>query len=220
MWIGFKRILLMGDSMIGASSIPTILSSKLADNNIPADFVGDYTTAGNHIPADGFSGFHTYDMAKQLPLTEWTTFDGTHIPNHFLQNIPNVVVIQLGTNDAANAVSNNISPVGGYEKYMGQIVDYIRSNNPNIDIIIPMLIPSNNSQLDAEIQVLNAVIPGYAKSLNTSQYPNSKVVPSESVRSNWTNADLLSDGIHPSLSGQRKMVDAYYRALIFNHFLP
>jgi lysophospholipase L1-like esterase len=189
----------------------------LVDAGISAEFVGDKITGTNTVPAEGHGGFDTTLMARQLlEGNTWTELNGTQIPNNFANHIPDIVIIQLGTNDAINASEDGRNPVPTYEKYMKQIVDYLRSKNPSVKIIIPRLIPSQDKNYDAEIIKLNAVIPDFVRQLNSR---NSKVATTKDLRDGWEQKDF-SDNVHPGPTwGQPKIAKAYFDALMENEFL-
>ena len=207
----------MGDSLISLGKVPTYLSEELAAAGLPVEFVGDRQTRSNTVPAEGHGGFNTVLMARQL-LTEtvWTELNGTQIPNNFSRHIPDIVIIQLGTNDAINAYVGEWDPIPIYEKYMQQIVEFLRSKNPSVNIIIPRLIPCQVEKYDANVMKLNNIIPDFVTRLNTE---NSRIATTQDLRDIWTFNDFLYI-VHPNTSGQHKIAKfAYFDALVGNKYL-
>jgi hypothetical protein len=209
--------MLLGDSIIKLGKIPTYLSEDLAASGIRIDFVGDEMANGNTVPAEGHGGFDTTLMARELYQgTNWTELNGTQIPDNFSEHIPDIVIIQLGTNDALNASESGWNPVPIYEKYMKEIVDFLRSKNPNVKIVIPMLIPSGDKGCDAEVVKLNNDIPGFVAQLDTE---SSRVVTTKDLRADWKQDNFL-DFYHPDTSGQQKIAkEEYFDTLVENNYL-
>ena len=209
------KIMLLGDSMISLGRVPTYLSEDLTAVGLKAEFVGDKLTGTNTVPAEGHGGFNTVQMAQELVQEgAWRELNGTEIPNNFTKHIPDIVIIQLGTNDAINASEYGSNPIPVYKDYMGQIVDYLRSKNPSVKIIIPTLIPSQVKDYDAKIIMLNAIIPGFAASLDTK---DSRVITTQDLRNDWR-FDDFNDIVHPNTKGQKKIAQAYFDALVGNKY--
>jgi lysophospholipase L1-like esterase len=209
-------LMLLGDSLIALGKVPTYLSLELEAAGLPVEFVGDRQTGSNTVPAEGHGGFNTVLMAQQLLAeTTWTELNGTQIPNNFSKHIPDIVIIQLGTNDAINASEGGWSPIPTYERYMQKIVDYLRLKNPNVSIIIPRLIPCQVDEFDQNVKKLNDIIPDFVTRLNTE---NSRVVITRDLRDNWTMDDYL-DIVHPNKAGQQKIAKVYFEALVSNNLL-
>jgi lysophospholipase L1-like esterase len=211
------KILLLGDSMIAITKVPTCLSDLLKNSGIPADFVGDKTSFGNDVPTDGLGGFDTTLMLRQLTRgTDWTELNGTQFPDNFSDHIPDIVIIQLGTNDAINSITGKWDPVPIYNENMKGIVKFLRSKNPNVKIIIPMLIPSAWSNYTAKIDLINSDIPDLVKSLDE---PGSRVVTTVNLKGEWQSS-YFRDNVHPNDDGVQEMAKAYFDALVENQFVP
>jgi lysophospholipase L1-like esterase len=192
------------------------LSDLLKNSGIPADFVGDKTSFGNNVPTDGFGGFDTTLMLRQLTRgTDWTELNGTQFPDNFSEHIPDIVIVQLGTNDAINSSEYGNNPVPLYEKNMQQIVEYLRSKNPSVKIIIPMLIPSEWSDYTAKIDLINSDIPNLVESLDE---PGSRVVTTVNLKSVWQSS-YFRDNVHPNSNGAQEMAQTYFDALVENQLI-
>ena len=116
---------------------------------------------------------------------------------------PDIVLMHVGTNDAfqGNSTSSTISE-------LSQIIDVIRNDNPNVVILFAQLIPATSSL--SQIIDLNNNIPGLASSKNTSQSP---VVVVDKYTGFDANADTW-DGVHPNDTGEQKMSDKWYNAML------
>ena len=108
--------MLLGDSLVVLGKIPTYLSQELAAAKLSVEFVGDNQTTGNIVPAEGHGGFDTSLMARELfRESYWQELNGLQIPNNFSEHIPDIVIVQLGTNDAINASENASDPILSYD---------------------------------------------------------------------------------------------------------
>jgi lysophospholipase L1-like esterase len=210
------KILLLGDSLIVITKVPTYLYDLLREAGIPAEFVGDETSSGNIVPADGLGGFNTVQMLSELTKgTVWTRLNGTQFPNNFDVNIPDIVVIQLGTNDAINASEGSWNPVPTYRKYMQRIIEFLRSKNQNVQIVVSMLIPSQWPEYTAKIDLINSTIPNFVEMMDT---PDSPVVTTINLKDTWGVSDSC-DYVHPNNAGSQKIAQAYFDALVSNHLV-
>ncbi len=214
--ITIPKILLLGDSLIVLTRVPKYFSQLLRDTGVPAEFVGDEFSSGNDVPADGLGGFDTGLMLKQLTSeTVWTRLNGTQFPNNFDAHIPDIVVIQLGTNDAVNAAEGSWDPVPYYRKNMQKIIEFLRSRNPKVKIVVAMLIPSQWPEYTAKIDLINSAIPNFVTTMDT---PDSRVVTTVNLKETWEDLDF-SDNVHPNNSGSHKIAQAYSDALVNNHLV-
>jgi lysophospholipase L1-like esterase len=204
------KILLLGDSMFAATYVPTDLSTLFKDGGIDVNFVGDKMDAGGHIPIDGFSGFDTAKVLRQLQSTSWEA-GGVTYPNTISEHVPDIVVIQLGTNDLGIFKD----PVAEYTSDMSNIIQFLRSKNPRVEIIISTLIPSRNAPSDEKIKLINEAIPGLVQSMNL---PDSPVVATQDLRSEWKPGDFFDD-FHPNTSGSEKMAKNDFDTFVNNGFV-
>jgi lysophospholipase L1-like esterase len=204
------NILLLGDSMFAATYVPTDLSTLFKDAGIDVNFVGDKMDAGGHIPIDGFSGFDTAKILNQLQSPSWDA-GGVTYPNTISEHVPDIVVIQLGTNDLGVFKD----PVAEYKSDMLKIIQFLRSKNPHVEIIVSTLIPSKNAASDEKIILINNAIPDFVQSVNL---PGSPVVSTPDLRSEWKPGDFYDD-IHPNMIGSEKMAKNDFDTLVNNGFV-
>lgn len=204
------NILLLGDSMFAATYVPTDISSLLKNSGIDVNFIGDKKDAGGHIPIDGFSGFDTAKILSQLQSPSWEA-GGVTYPNTISEHVPDIVVIQLGTNDLGVFKD----PVAEYTSDISKIIQFLRSKNPRVEIIVSTLIPSRNADSDEKIKLINEAIPGLVLLLNL---PGSPVVATPDLRSEWKPGDFFDD-YHPNITGSEKMAKNDFDTLINNGFV-
>jgi lysophospholipase L1-like esterase len=204
------KILLLGDSMFAATYVPTDLSTLLNNAGIDVNFVGDKMDAGGHIPIDGFSGFDTAKILRQLQSNSWDA-GGVTYPNTISEHVPDIVIIQLGTNDLGIFKD----PVAEYTSDISNIIQFLRSKNPRVEIIVSTLIPSRNTPSDEKIKLINDAIPSIVQSI---YLPDSPVVATQDLRSEWKLGDFFDD-FHPNTTGSEKMAKNDFDTLLNNGFV-
>lgn len=210
------HILLLGDSLIALTKIPTMLENELKASGIPAEFVGDKYSFGNTTPADGLGGFNSLLMMRQLTdenITAWTELNGTSVDKHFSEHIPDIVILALGTNDVINLSEGGYDTPENYLEHMTKIIEYLRSKNPNVAVVVPKLILTQDARYNVNIIIFNKVIDELVAGMDTE---SSRVVTTRDLRNDWTAADFRDDVVHPSTAGQEKMTEAYFDALVDN----
>lgn len=116
---------------------------------------------------------------------------------------PDMALIHLGSNDMfqGQSVSSTINEIG-------RIIDKLRSANPKITILLAKVIPSTRS--NSRLKSLNNAIPGLASSKNTT---SSRVIVVDQ-NSGYSGSGDNYDGIHPSKSGEAKMANKWYNAMV------
>lgn len=115
---------------------------------------------------------------------------------------PDVVLLHLGSNDVFAGVPN-----GTIINNLSQIIDILRSVNPNVTVLMAQLIPDVDHA--AAINSLNTQIGALAGSKNTA---SSRVVAVDQYSGFNASTDTI-DGIHPNESGEKKMASRWYSAL-------
>ncbi|KAK0718540.1 SGNH hydrolase-type esterase domain-containing protein [Lasiosphaeria miniovina] len=141
---------------------------------------------------EGHPGYQAADIVAQNQLVDWLK-----------QNPADIVTMHLGTNDICQVSRKTPAIVAA----LGTLIDQMRASNPAMRIIMAQIIPL--PAVAKAVQELNAAIPALAASKNSTASPIWLV-------DQWTNftAADLKDGIHPSASGDVKMADGFYPALV------
>lgn len=220
-------ILLIGDSMFALTKIPTMLEAKLKAAGYQVEFVGDKYSYGNTTPADGLGGFNSLTMWRQLTgedpewnkshdANTWYELKGTTEEKHFLEHIPDIVILDLGSNDALNLAAGGYDTPENYLEHMTAIIRYLQSKNPNVMVVMSKLNPGFDAKYNANVPIFNKVIDQLVVSTPTE---TSKVVTTRDLGSDWKSEDLR-DIVHPSDSGQEKKTQAVFDALVDNGLAP
>jgi len=198
------KIMPLGDSITGNPGCwRAILWNRLQSSGYTnIDFVGtlnNATECGVTFDGDneGHGGYLATNIASQNQLPPWLAATN-----------PDVVMIQLGTND----VWNNIAPATILAAF-STLVDQMRANNPNMRILVAQILPMNPtgcSDCPQRVINFNAAIPVWASSKSTAQSPITVV-------DLWTGFDVAADttdGVHPNgTTGFQKVSDSWYPAV-------
>ncbi|KAK0724515.1 SGNH hydrolase-type esterase domain-containing protein [Lasiosphaeris hirsuta] len=142
---------------------------------------------------EGHPGFLAIDIVSKSQLVGWLK-----------ANPADIITVHLGTNDIyqRNIKTTDITTA------LGTLIDQMRTSNPATRIIVAQIIPLPAK--DKQVQELNSAIPALAASKNSTVSPVWVV----NQWTNFTTADLGSDRIHPSASGDIKIADKFYPALV------
>jgi lysophospholipase L1-like esterase len=191
------RVMPIGDSITSGSSLRDSyrrpLWHSLNDAGIDTDFVGSRNTP---VPNPDF------DLNHQ-GISGWTADDflqNGNIANWAQTYLPDVVLIHLGTNDMLNgeSVSSTIDEIG-------QIIDVVRSSNPEVIVLLAQIIPASGFSMVP----LNEAIPDLVASKDSATSP-------VRIVDQFTGFDATVDtvdGIHPNSGGEIKMAQKWFDAL-------
>ncbi len=197
------RVMPLGDSITGSPGCwRALLWNRLQTSGYTnVDFVGTLPPQGCGVTYDGdnegHGGYLATNIASQNMLPGWLS-----------ATLPDVVMMHLGTND----VWSNIAPATILASFT-TLVGQMRASNPNMRILVAQILPMNPStcaECGARVVAFNAAIPAWAAGLSTTASP---IV----VVDQWTGFDTAVDtydGVHPSDSGNVKISDRWYPALI------
>jgi lysophospholipase L1-like esterase len=161
-----------------------------------ADFTGsneDDATYGDSAQFDydtqheGWSGWTTYNILDSL--SGW-----------ILRQIPDIVLLHIGTNNSGESLDSVVNSVH-------KMIEVMRAGNPKIIILLAQIIPI----YEEENWVLpyNKMLDSLGRAANTDASP---IV----VVDHYSGTDIyddLPDGIHPNLTGNKKMAVKWLRML-------
>ncbi|RYP70706.1 hypothetical protein DL771_005310 [Monosporascus sp. 5C6A] len=142
---------------------------------------------------EGHSGFLAINIANQRQLVGWLQ-----------RNPADVITMHLGTNDI-----NQGRSVNDITAAFTTLVRDMRASNPRMKIIVAQIIPIAFGNANTQIQNLNRAIVPWAQGLNTTESPIWVV----DQYTGFGTSDLR-DGVHPSNSGDEKMANVWYPAII------
>ncbi len=197
------KIMPLGDSITGSPGCwRALLWARLQSagyTNI--DFVGTQPPQGCSVPYDG-------DSEGRGGLLATGAADPANLPTWLAANVPDIVMMHLGTNDVWSTTRSTSVILAAYTTMVGQM----RAANPNVKILVAQILPMNPTGCTTCPQGvidLDAAIPAWASGLTTSQSP---II----VVDQWTGFNPATDtvdGVHPNDLGNQKISDKWYPAL-------
>lgn len=219
------RILPLGDSITQAvaerASYRYPLWRKLVDSGLAFDFVGSMQKhldlhGGGTPPQPDYKG-RSFDRDHEGHFG-WTADEiingrafgngsGTGRLAGWMQGYDaDIALVHLGTNDVFSDES-----VESTADELKEIIRILRRDNPAVAILLAKLIPVERaSDAPGPIESLNEMIPQVAKAMHTDRSP---VI----VVDQYTGFDPAADtydGVHPNESGEKKMAQRWFDAIM------
>ncbi|SHJ21018.1 GDSL-like Lipase/Acylhydrolase family protein [Nocardiopsis flavescens] len=197
------RIMPLGDSITGSPGCwRALLWRDLADAGQEADFVGTlpgdgcgFAYDGDH---EGHGGYLVTNVAAQGLLPGWLEHAD-----------PDTVLMHFGTNDVWSGV-----PTAGILAAYDTLLAQMRAHDPGIRLLVAQIIPMDPDRscgtCGQGVRDLNAALPDWAAANTTPESP-------VTVVDQWTGFDTdedTYDGVHPSASGDRRIADRWFAALV------
>ncbi|SPO07483.1 related to acetylxylan esterase [Cephalotrichum gorgonifer] len=188
-----------GDSITDYGCWRALVWEMFQQSGHDVEFVGSRTseTACGGLVYDrdheGHPGYAAAGIASQNQLVDWLR-----------QNPADIITMHLGTND----ILQRRGPTSAILEAFSTMVGQMRDSNPSMMIIVAQIIPL--PQYAAAVDELNASIPAWAASVNSTRSP-------VYVVDQWTGLDPstdLYDGVHLTESGELKVADRFYSALV------
>ena len=223
------KVLPLGDSITSGRFEPSYRHKlKLltdASSTVNLDFIGTLDSLGPPVgfadlQHEGWSGRTAHDILNEVHPDSTT---GQSIIDHALATLetPDIALVHLGTNNLLFTFPNiNLnSIITDAVNDLNDIVAKLRAKNPNMVILIAQIIPiatdSPNSIPEFEsgapnIPPYNVAIAQLVRDLNTTSSP---VITVDQFTGFQQAVDLLSDGIHPAVSGEQKIAQQWFNAL-------
>ncbi|KAH6858763.1 SGNH hydrolase-type esterase domain-containing protein [Alternaria alternata] len=144
---------------------------------------------------EGHSGFLAIDIANKNQLDGWLK-----------TNPADVITMHLGTNDIVQQNKAVTDIIAAFTKLIGTM----RTSNPKMKIIVAQIIPLGIGNYNGKVQELNRAIVPWAQGLNTTQSPIWVV----DQYTGFSGSADLRDGVHPNDSGDVKMANVWYPAVV------
>ena len=211
------NILPIGDSITrGGSSADSpypsyryLLWNYLKTGGYDVNFVGSTTfpTFSSFSYDQNHEGHSGYTTGMEL------SGDSSNDPQAKLSNwlklyTPDIVLLHIGTNDVIRQV-----PLSQRLSNVALIIDTLRADNPNVKILLAQIIPTSDifRNQNSGLITYNNALPGLAAQKSTPQSP---VIVVDQYTGYDGFRDNQYDGIHPQTSGEKKMADRWYAALV------
>jgi len=211
------KIMPLGDSITGSFANMAsyrfwlwqqLVSAGYADK---IEFVGTRCGTGDQDAGDG-CGTPLYPCSvwscKHNGIHDKTTGDILQrVPGFIRQDTADIVLLHVGTND----VTYGQTRMNTAQSNIGAIIDSMRAVNPNVTVLLCKIIPANEGQsMTDSLLRLNALIGQLAADKNTQCSPVILV----DQYTGFTFGDLQPDGVHPLVSGEKKIAGKFFAALL------
>ncbi len=123
-----------------------------------------------------------------------------------LEQRPNVVLLELGTNDMHQNYSVDTAHLR-----LGALVGRIVNAVSNVTVLVGTLLPNDDAETESNILTFNENIVGTISNLSSQGYKVSLV----DFHSQWfSTADIGPDGTHPTEMGYLKMSRVFYKGIV------
>lgn len=180
------------------------LWKMLRHDGYDVDYVGTLRANHNGVnPAQDFDQDHEGHWGWRADQV-LNGIPGQKKLSDFLQhNRPDIVLMHLGSNDIFQGES-----IDQIISELKDIIRILRLSNNDIVILIAQILPVANKTLNTKITLLNTAI---------GQLPASMELSSQLIVVNqfegFNPYKHTYDGVHPNISGEKKMADKWYKSL-------
>mgnify|MGYP000126747621 CR=1 FL=1 len=197
-----QKIMIMGDSIaqgLTSNKSTKILNEKLSQSQKPYVFTGTQPSTTGGVNNEAYKGITAQNYYQKIISGE-INFTST--------NTPDIVVIQLGTNDLASGIVSRESDIGSkfIEPYKG-IISSLRQANPSVEIIV-MPVPESKIDWNSLVDDLNKALVKMVEGLNKdTNYPELQIIIANNGNPLFTQSQVSDDGVHPLNSGISSMAE-------------
>ncbi|MCE9520454.1 MAG: hypothetical protein K8R87_12985 [Verrucomicrobia bacterium] len=203
------KIMLIGDSITegldSSSSYRRYLDGMLRISGHQIDLIG---SRQKHHDDKTDPDSYQYDVDHEGHWGKDSAWMAENLPRRLTGNMPDVAVIQLGSEDVVSSKAAAEPLTDGIVKNINQVIELLRSKNENIKIVLSKVIPSK--EREEVINLLNAKISQYVQAHST---PRQRVVLADPNAGFDVSQDLADDGMLPNPSGARKIAEAFAIAI-------
>ncbi len=204
-----KKIMLIGDSLTEGpdsnASYRRYLDGMLRRSGHLIDFIG---SRKKHHDDKTEPDNYQYDVDHEGHWGKDTAWMAEHLPGLLTTDVPDVAVIQLGTDEIASSKTAAGPLTDQMILNLKQVIAALRSKNANVKIVLSKLLPLPGKK--AVIDLLNEKIATYTQSHSSSLQPMVLADPN----AGWAaTKDVTSDGLLPTVSGASKLTGTISAAI-------
>lgn len=192
------RVMPLGDSITdGLQSLGGYRSDLwqyMKADGMKVDFVGSRTSGPPQLgdrDNEGHPGWRIQQLA-------------THTRNWLLKYRPDVVLLQIGTNDVIQRRDLRSAPAR-----LAALIDLITTTMPSAQVYVATLTPLAAKANETRVRAYNAAIPGIVAARASA----GRHVHLVDMHAALGKHDLFADGIHPTNGGYAKMAARWYSAI-------
>ena len=193
------RVMPMGDSITAGGGVTMgykgYLLDKLLFSGVQVDYVGSQAATGPGGLRDRDHEGHSGWANKEFQVTA-AQLVATHQPH--------VVVYHVGTND----IFSNVDP-GVAVSRLRDVLARIYAAKPDVHVVVAKIVRMNVGR-DVQMQQYNDLIPAVVDGFRTQ----GRRISLSDLSGTLSTSDLLSDGVHVTDGGDRKMADAFYPGVL------
>ncbi len=192
-----KKILILGDSEVASSFVPKEIREGIGTICSDCAFVGSRFDITQSVRMEGFPGYST---------ERFVTIELPSVLSKLRTNVPDIVVIHFGTNDAV------VDGGANFKKNVSTIIDSFIGLNHKAQFIfaqVPLIAIYDKTQ---DKNIVDSRYSSAIENINTSirnlgvSYASNPGVTADDF--------TVSDGVHPGYRGQSKIAGALTAALI------
>lgn len=203
------KIMLIGDSITEGvdsnGSYRRYLDGMLRRDGHLIDFVG---SRKKHSDDKTEPDNYEYDVDHEGHWGKSSAWIAENMQSLLASNVPDVAVINLGTEDLISGTIAAEPLADGIVKNIGKVVDTLRARNGNMKIVLSAIIPVARKQ-----DVVNLVNLKIARYVQCNATLLSPVVLADPYKEFDVSRDLAADGAHPNAAGAGKLARVYANAI-------
>ncbi len=159
---------------------------------------------------EGYSGYPTSYFLNPVDANYIDKILERKIYNTDKVNIPQIVLMHLGTNDLGWSPP---VPIPQIVANLASLIDHFRAYNPTVAVLVAQIIPCAGHDWCSQVAALNAAIPEMAAQKNTLVSPVMVVDMYSDYTPTVDNDFHNNDYVHPNSSGDLKMATRWMEAI-------
>jgi hypothetical protein len=209
------RIMPLGDSItfgIGSTSgagyrVPLFRKALMAGRSIA--FVGSDQNGPPTVDGVPFPPQHEGHRTFIIDTIGGRTGLSPLVPAAITAHTPHIVILMIGTNDAASQID-----VANAPRRLGELLDKIFAANASTLVVVAQIIPTDSDATNQRVAAFNAALPAVVAERAAAQ---KHVVLVDMYGPFVADADfrtsLMTDSLHPNEAGFAKMADVWFAAI-------
>jgi len=229
------RVLCLGDSITsgysdGFGNYRRPLQAMLTWGGFTFRFVGSNTAQASSYQGtdvdqtfspyqpncEGYDGFRIDQISSDTPAVDPLGNSYPGLTHTMISDIPDVVLVMLGTNDVSQAYDPGGPGYAGGTGFaadaagrLNELIDRLYHINTDLTVVISSIPPLTDQTKNSTAASYNALIPQIVQ----AHRQLGQHVLFADMGSAVKAADLSSDGIHPSTAGYDKIAGVWYSAM-------
>lgn len=204
-----EKIMLIGESITegldSSTSYRGYLDGMLRKSGRQIDLIG---SRKKHHDDRTEPDSYQYDVDHEGHWGKDSAWMAENMPRLLIDNVPDIAMIQLGTQEVATSKADAESLSYGIIQNIKQVINAIRAKNGNVKIVLSKVISAKGKE--EAVKLLNFKISQYAQTNSTPQQPVVLADPNDGFD---VSRDLTNDGMLPNAIGAKKIAGAFASAI-------